>query len=149
MQTAESWTLELMIERLAEIRGYLGGRIPSYSEIYDDRELRARFNSCSLAGAIFRYNNKHEIRSYREFVKRFLDWDTSGKLTKARTQEVFERLLADLGGIPMNLGTIHDIFGHKGHAFEEAFKAHYGVSVKEYCKEHGIARLCRSKCGLE
>lgn len=88
-----TWTLSSMTERLTEIRDYLGGRVPSYSEIYKSAELRERFNSCALAGAIYRFNQANGIASYQEFVRLHLGWSLVGKLTKARTEEVFERLV--------------------------------------------------------
>lgn len=139
------WTLDVMTQRLTEIRDYLGGRIPAYSEIYESPELRERFNSCSLAGAIYRFNQGHGLRSYQEFVKVHLDWTLVGKLTEARTKEVLELMIDSYGGVPIGIGQIDDLFGHKGHAFEEAFKSHCGVTLREYCEQHGIARIERSQ----
>ena len=143
------WTLSLMTERLVEIRDNLGDRIPLYSEIYKSTELREKFNSCALAGAIYRFNQIHGIGSYRDFLRLHLGWEIAGKLNKSRTEEVFKAVVEKCGGVPRGLGKINDVFGHKGHAFEEAFKTHYGLSLTNYCKEHGTARIARQECGLK
>ncbi len=143
------WTLALMIERLREVRAHLGGRIPSYSEIYDSRELREKFNSCSLAGAIFRFNQAKGVGSYQDFLEQYLGWRIPGRLDKTRTEEVFGKLVKECGCVPFGLGKIDDLFGHKGHAFEAAFQTHYGMTVAAYCKQRGIARKPRKECGFQ
>jgi hypothetical protein len=135
-----------MIERLEEVVAYLKGRIPSYSELYDSMDLRRRFNSCSLAGGIFRFNRAHGLASYREFVKRYLGWEVAGTLDKKRTRDVLEKLVEQLGGVPFGLSRIDNLFGHKGHAFEEAFRRHYGISISRYCNQNGIPRKSCKGC---
>lgn len=139
-----AWTIDVITERLAEIREYLGGRIPTYSEICKNEVLRERFRSSALAGAIYRFNQEHGIQSYQEFVKIHLNWKLIGKLTKTRTQEVLDLIVDAYGGVPIGISRIDDLFGHKGHAFEEAIKSHHAMTLGDYCEQHGIPRVERS-----
>ncbi len=135
-----------MLCRLREIREYLGGRMPSYSEIYKSETLRKKFNSCSLAGAIYRFNQRNGITSYGDFVGCYLGWEIHPRLNKERTQQLFERIVHEFGGMPRGVGKIGNLFGHKGHTFEEAFKKFYGMTIKQYCEAHGVQRVGRQGC---
>lgn len=137
----DAWTLETMLSRLRAIRQHLGGRVPTYSEIYHDADLKTQFNSCSLAGALFRFNQDQGIASYADFCKQYLDWDVPRKLTKARTAWVLEELVRRCGGVPSAIGQMESVFGHRGRTLMAAIKKHFGKTLDEYCADKRLKRV--------
>lgn len=137
----DAWTLETMLARLRAIRQHLGGRVPTYSEIYDDADLKAQFNSCSLAGALFRFNQDQGIASYADFCKKYLDWDVPRKLTKARTAWVLEELVRTCGGVPGGVSQMESVCGHRGMTLMAAIKKHFGKTLDEYCAAKKLKRI--------
>lgn len=136
-----NWTLELMVDRLKEIQDYLGDRVPTYSEIYKDVELRETFSSCALAGAIHRFNQEHGIGSYNEFIYEHLGWIGPSHLTKEMAITHLERVTEKYGGVPRHVGRNKDLLGVRGRCLEVTFKKYLGMSVTEYCKANGIQRV--------
>ena len=136
-----AWTLDLMLDRLRGIHRYIGNRVPTYSQIYNDRTLRRTFDSCALAGAIYRFIQKHKIGSYNDFVFRYLGWIAPSHLTKEMAIVHLERVVEEYGGIPYHVGRIKDLLGVRGRCLEAAFKKYVGMSVSQYCDIKGISRV--------
>ena len=135
------WTLDLMLSRLREIQAYRGGQIPTYSEIYHDQDLKSRFNSCSLAGALFRFNQEHHISSYADFCERYLGWAVPRKLCKIETARVLSKLVEICGGVPVGLSKMPSVLGHRGMTLMAAIKKHFGKTLEEYCVAKKLKRV--------
>ena len=109
------WSFENMVGRLKEIRAYLDGRIPTYSEIYKRTDLRHKFNSCSLAGAIYRFNQKHGLSSYDDFVSRHLGWKPTRRLVnKEEVTRLVKDIVKQYGGMPTSLAKLDNCLGIRG-----------------------------------
>jgi hypothetical protein len=141
----DAWTLETMLARLKAIRQHLGGRVPSYSEIYHDADLKARFNSCSLAGALYRFNQDNDIASFADFCEQYLGWEVPRKLTKAQTARVLEKLAQKCGGVPTGLSRMASVLGYRGMTLLAAVRKHFGKSLDEYCAAKKLKRVSASK----
>ena len=137
----DEWTLERMLRRLTEIQEYLGGRVPVYSEIYHDPGLKKRFNSCSLAGAIYRFNQDHGISSYADFCEQHLGWEVPRKLTKSRTEWVLKELVRRCGGVPTGLSKMKSVCGYRGMTLLAAVKKHFGRTLDDYCLARRLKRV--------
>lgn len=135
------WTLPLMLARLQAIRDYLDGRVPKYSELYHSQELKKKFNSCSLAGAIFRHNHENKIDSYADFCEHYLGWLAPRKLSRERLSWVLKELVRVCGGIPANLGSCEDVLGYRGATIAQAVKFQFGQTLGEYCEEKRLRRI--------
>jgi hypothetical protein len=137
----DAWTLESMLIRLKQIRTHLDGRVPRYSELYHSHELKNRFNSCSLAGAIFRFNQANGLASYADFCEKHLEWTAPRKLSQERLKWVLNELVRICGGIPTSIGSGGDVLGHRGATIASAVKAHFGFPLGEYCKRKRLRRV--------
>lgn len=137
----DTWTLATMLDRLKAIRAYLGGVVPLYSEIYHDADLKARFNSCSLAGALYRFNQDNGIASFADFCEQYLGWEVPRKLTKARTTEVLEKLVRQCGGVPTGMSRMASVVGYRGMTLLAAVKKHFGMSLDDYCADKKLKRV--------
>jgi AraC-like DNA-binding protein len=143
-----SWTLDMILERLRDIRDHLGGRVPTYSEIYRRTSLRTGFGSCALAGAIFRFNQENGIGTYNEFVFRYLGWIPPDRLTAEMTLAHLDRVIREYGGVPTDLPGIKDLLGVRGSCLESAFKRHFGTSITAYCRANNVRRVAPGEPGL-
>ncbi len=137
----ENWTHEAILTRLKAIREYLGGAVPSYSQLYRNADLRRRFNSCALAGAIFRSDQKNGVTSYGEFVLRHLKWTVPTRLTRETAAAHLGAIVERFGGVPTGIRRMSDVLGVKGSYYCEAFRRLTGMSVRKYCRGHGIPRV--------
>jgi hypothetical protein len=130
-----------MLSRLKEIQEYLDGRAPTYSEIYHDSDLKKRFNSCSLAGVIYRFNQDHGIASYADFCEQHLGWEVPRKLTKSRTEWVLKELVRRCGGVPNGLSKMKSVLGYRGMTLLAAVKKHFGKTLDDYCLGKKLKRV--------
>jgi hypothetical protein len=137
----ENWTHEAILTRLRVIREYLGGAVPSYSQLYRNADLRRRFNSCALAGAIFRFDQKHGIASYGEFVLRHLKWTVPTRLTRETAAAHLGAIVERFGGVPTGIRRMSNVLGVRGSYYCKAFWRLTGMSVRKYCRAHGIPRV--------
>ena len=136
-----TWTLPLMLTRLQAIRDHLDGRVPKYSELYHSPELKKQFNSCSLAGALYRHNQAHEIGSYADFCEQYLGWLAPRKLSRERLGTVLKELVRICGGIPASLGQLEDVLGYRGGTIAQAVKFQFGETLGEFCERNRIRRI--------
>jgi hypothetical protein len=142
---SEVWTLPKILARLDTIYTYLNGKVPSYIQLYRSVDLRTRFNSCGLAGAIFKFNKKNGIRTYADFLWQHKGWQTSTRFTKPALLVHLKKVVQTAGGVPRQVAKTKEFFGVNGRAFDAAFSRFMGMTVSEYCNREGIKRLASRK----